>query len=75
MIARCWESIRGRVWLAGLVTALLLGLVGPVVADVFTDDDGGFMSLPSRHWQREEYWRARSAEMAWSVPTMTRSVG
>ncbi len=42
MIARCWESIRGRVWLAGLVTALLLGLVGPVVADVFTDDDGGF---------------------------------
>ncbi|MDE0188155.1 MAG: hypothetical protein OXN80_03555 [bacterium] len=25
-----------------LLTSLLLGLVGPVGADVFTDDDGGF---------------------------------
>ncbi len=37
---RRWFSFRAG--LVGLLTALVFGLVGPVGADAFGDDDGGF---------------------------------
>ena len=39
---RRWFSFRAG--LVGLLTALVFGLVGPVGADAFGDDDGGFES-------------------------------
>ncbi len=42
VIVRNRKAIRSRAWMVVLLTSLLLGLVGPVGADVFTDDDGEF---------------------------------